>query len=260
MRALVVLTVALPLASALYAEAPFYTAGSIVNAADNQPGALSPNALGTIYGTNLAYGTKTITSDDIRGGHLPTVLPGTGARVLIGGLVANLYYVSPTQINFLVPANLLPGTVNLNVVVDGFAGPTIPVLLLSAAPALFQLDAENAVATRADGSVITPDDPVRPSEVVVLYATGLGQTIPPVVYGELPTQAALLKQLGDFTVLLDGTPLDPCAIVYAGVAPGFAGLYQINVTLPDWVAANPEIRVGLADSLSPPGLRLPVQP
>jgi uncharacterized protein (TIGR03437 family) len=260
MRALVVLTVALRFAPALHAEAPFYSAESIVNAADNQPGSLSPNALGTIYGQYLSYGTKALTADDIRGGQLPTVLPGTGARVLIGGLTANLYYVSPTQINFLVPSNLLPGTVTLYVVVDGYAGPPVSIQLAAASPGLFQLDTTNAVATLADGSVITPSEPARPGEIVVLYATGLGQTIPPVIYGNLPTQAAPLSQMGDFTVLLDGTPVDPRAIAYAGVAPGFAGLYQINVTLPDSTASNPEIRIGLADSLSPPGLILPVQP
>ncbi|MBZ5608765.1 MAG: IPT/TIG domain-containing protein [Acidobacteriia bacterium] len=260
MRALAVLTVALPLASVLLAEAPFYSAASIVNAADNQPAMLAPNTIATIYGKNLAFGTKAITPDDIRGGTLPIVFSGTGAQVLIGSWYATLYYVSPTQINFLVPPGLQPGTFNLYVLVNGSAGPPIPVQLAAASPALFQLDAENAVATRADGSVITPAAPARPGDVVVLYATGLGQTTPPVVYGQLPTQAAGLAQIGDFSVLLDGLPVDPRAIAYAGIAPGFAGLYQINLTLPGSTAANPELRIGLAGLLSPPGLRLPVQP
>src|SRR5260370_14519924 len=69
--------VTLLLAAALQA-APSYSAASIVNAADNLAGPLAPNTIATIYGTGLAYGTKWLTADDIRGGLLPTVLPGTG--------------------------------------------------------------------------------------------------------------------------------------------------------------------------------------
>jgi uncharacterized protein (TIGR03437 family) len=260
MRALVVLTVALILPAILPAEAPLYSAASIVNAADNQPGTLAPNTLATIYGKNLAYGTRALTPDDIRGGVLPTVFPGTGVRVLIGALPANLYYVSPTQINFLVPPNLLPGSVNLYVAVDGLAGPPVSIQLAASSPALFQLDQQNVIATRPDGSLITTSAPAQPGDTVVLYATGLGQTAPPAVYGMLPTQAAILKPGGDFSVQLDGSAVDASAVSYAGVAPGFAGLYQINLTLPASTGGNPEIRIGLAGSSSPSGLRLAVQP
>src|SRR5882762_2389531 len=151
--------VALLLVGTLQA-APSYSAASIVNAADNLPGPLAPNTIATIYGTGLAYGTKWLTADDIRGGILPTVLPGTGVRILVGGVPANLYYVSPLQINFLVPPNLLPGGSGVQVVIDGMGGPVIPIQLAAAAPALFQLDAQNAVTTRDDGSAITPNKPV----------------------------------------------------------------------------------------------------
>jgi len=260
MRALVVVIVAIKLVVALKAEAPLYSAASIVNAADNQSGALSPNTIATIYGQNLAYGTQALTANGFPGGVLPTTFAGTGVHVLMGSLEANLFYVSPTQINFLVPPNLIPVTVNLVVVVDSFAGPSIPIQLAASSPALFQLDQQNAIATRADGSVITPSAPASPGNVVVLYAAGLGQTTPPAVYLLIPDQAARLTRMNDFSVVLDGVAVDPSAISYAGIAPGFAGLYQINVTLPSTTSANPEIRIGLAGSLSPSGLRLPVQP
>src|SRR5207302_8911426 len=100
----------------------------------------------------------------------------------------------------------------------------------------------------------------RPGDIVVLYATGLGETTPPVIYGQLPTAAASLKQIRDFKVLLAGVAVDADAVAYAGIAPGFAGLYQINVRLPQSVTANPELRIGMGDALSRPDLRLPVQP
>ncbi len=260
MRACALITATLTLVTLVHAEAPVYSAESLVNAADNQPGILAPNAIATLYGKNLAYTTRALLPGDIRSGNLPTVLPGTGVRVLVGGLAANIYYVSPTQLNFLIPPNLIPGTVNLQIAIDGLAGPAVSVQLAPAAPALFQLDQWYAVATHLDGSVITSDAPARPGEFVVLYANGLGQTLPPIVYSELPTTAAPLKQIADFRVLLDGAAVDSTAIAYAGVAPGFAGLYQINLRLPQSTASNPEIRIALGDAVSKSGLRLQVSP
>jgi len=241
-------------------DAPAYSGASIVNAADNLVETLAPNTIATIYGKNLAYATKSLSFDDIRGGVLPTVLPGSGVRVLVGGLLANPYYVSPTQINFLVPPNLLPGVTSVQLVIDSWAGPVISIQLAAASPALFQLDSQNAVATRGDGSVITPAAPAKPGDVVVLYATGLGQTKPPIGYCELPWAATWLKQPADFRVVLDGVSLDSSAILYAGIAPGFAGLYQINMVLPPSTGVNPEVRIGLGETMSIAGVRLPVQP
>jgi hypothetical protein len=133
-------------------DAPIYSAASIVNAADNQSGALAPNTIGTIYGKNLAYNTAALTADEVHGGILPTVLTGSAeVRVFINHYPADLYYVSPTQINFLVPPDLLPQPALFQVVIDGQYGtsPPIQFTLAAAAPALFQLDLKNAVATRA---------------------------------------------------------------------------------------------------------------
>jgi uncharacterized protein (TIGR03437 family) len=259
MRAQLAALLSLIGAASLRAEAPIYSAASIVNAADNQSGALAPNALATIYGQNLAYGTQTLSVSEIQGGVLPTVFPGTGARVIVGSILANLIYVSPTQINFLVPPNLIPGTVNLYVVVDSWAGPSIPIQLTPASPALFQLDAQNAIATEADGSLITPGTPAQPGDIVILYANGLGITAPPVVYSQIPEAAARVPQSSAFSIQLDGVPIDSGNILYAGVAPGYAGLYQINMLLPSTVGSNPQIAIGFGGNMSPSGITLPVQ-
>src|SRR5579884_2198083 len=207
-------------------DAPAYTAASIVNAADNQPGPLAPNTIGSLYGRGLSYTTKALAPTDIAGGRLPFLLPGTGVTVLIGGEPANLYYVSPTQINFLVPANLLPGKSDLQVVLNGLAGPDVPLQIAASAPALFQVDAQTIIATRANGSLTTAASPAHPGDLLIVYATGLGDTNPPVVYSSVSASAAPLKRIAEFRILLDGTPIDPKLIAYAGIAPGYAGLYQ----------------------------------
>ncbi|MGH9667845.1 MAG: hypothetical protein ACRD9L_25785, partial [Bryobacteraceae bacterium] len=142
----------------------------------------------------------------------------------------------------------------------GHAGPPVAVNIADSAPAFFQFNAQAVAAAHADGSPVTGDAPARPGEIVVLYATGLGQTAPPVVYGELATKATSIRNQLGLQVLIGGVPLEPNAISYAGLAPGFAGLYQINLQLPATVGANPEIRIGVSTVISPPNLILPVQP
>ncbi len=254
------LALALMCAALAPADDPLYSAGSIVNSADNQIGPLAPNTIVSIYGQNLAYGTQALTPADVISGVLPTFLVGTDVSVVIGGQAANLYYASPTQINFLIPSTLLPVTVNLQLVIDGLAGPPVPLKLTPSAPALFQLDANTAVATLPSGSVLTTTTPAAPGDIVILYATGSGQTNPPVESGVLPTQAAPLLDIKSFSVVLDAVAVDPSAISYVGIAPGFAGLYQINVKLPASTGANPQIQIGLGGILSPAGILLPVRP
>jgi uncharacterized protein (TIGR03437 family) len=243
--------------------APDYTAASIVNSADNLSGVLAPNTIGTIYGTNLAYGTAGLTPGDVQGGVLPIVLGDSETQVFFGNYPADLYYVSPGQINFLVPPMMLPGPVSFRVVVDALEGKSIQLKLAPAAPGLFAMVAKNgityAIATRVDGSLLTAS-PAKPGDIVVLWATGLGITTPPAIYGQLPTAAAPLEPGANLAVLLNGVAVGSSAIGYAGVAPGFAGLYQINLTLPKSTAANPEIQLQLEGATSIPKVLLPVRP
>ncbi len=246
--------------------APNYTAASIVNSADNLSGVLAPNTIGTIYGTNLAYGTASLTPADVQGGVLPIVLGDSETQVFFGNYAADLYYVSPTQINFLVPPMMLPGPVSFRVVIDGLEGKAIQLTLGAAAPGLFAMlvkDVTYAIATLVDGSLLTPSPPsseAKPGVIVVLYATGLGATTPPAIYGQLPTAAAPLAPGANLEVLLNGVAVESSAIGYAGVAPDNAGLYQINLTLPKSTASNPEIRLRMHGVSSIPGVHLPVSP
>ncbi len=241
-------------------EAPSYSATSVVNSASNLTGSSAPNTFLSIYGTNLAYTKRALADTDIVNGTLPTILPGTGVTVYVNRVRAQIYYVSPGQINILVPSNLDPGPADLLVNLDGIYGPTIAVTLSPSAPALFQMDDVTAIAAHANGAVLTSDGPGRPDEYIVLYATGLGRVNPTVPYGEIPLHAAQLQNISAFRVLLDGTPLEASRMLYAGVAPGFGGLYQINIQLPSKLNANPEIRLQTIDGLSKPGVFIRVAP
>jgi uncharacterized protein (TIGR03437 family) len=239
--------------------APTYSASSIVNAASNQGGPIAPNTIVSLYGTDLAYVTRGITPEDLHGQILPTTLSGTGVRILVGKLNANVYFISPTQINFLVPASLLPGPVDVQIGLDSRYGPAAKITLMPAAPALFQADTQFVVGTRPDGSAVSKDSPALPGEIIVLYATGLGIADRNLPDGQLPTMAYPIQRSGEFRVRIGGTLLASSSVYYVGVTPGFAGLYQINLKLPDTIDQNPEIRVGFDDQMSPANVLLPVK-
>lgn len=240
-------------------EAPVYVATSIVNAASNQLNSYAPNTFVSIYGTGLSWVTRALQGSDISGNTLPTILPGTGVRVWVANVPTQMYYVSEKQINVLLPTNLVPGERQLRIQVDSTYGPAIPITITAVAPAFFQLDAHTIIAAHANGQVITRDAPAAPGEYIVLYATGLGATIPQPGYGEIPMTAARLADSANFAILLDGVRMDGQRIGYAGVAPGFGGLYQVNIQVPDETGNDPEIRASASGVLTPAGLRLPVR-
>src|SRR5208282_2748799 len=91
------------------ANAPSYSAASIVNTASDTPDWFTPNAFVAIFGTNLAYTTVGLAASDTASGTLPTILTGTNLRVIVNGLAAYIYYVSPGMVNVLLPAGLTAG-------------------------------------------------------------------------------------------------------------------------------------------------------
>lgn len=238
--------------------APHYASATIVNSATGQS-TLAPNTFATIYGTGLAYITRAMTPADIQGSFLPVYLSGTGVTVNINGIAAPIWYVSPTQINFLVPSTLLPGPATVVVSLDNTAGPEASVRLIPAAPGLFLKDPETVAAVHLDGSLVNAENPARKGEDIVLFATGLGPVQPQPRYLEVSRTAAPLVNMKAFVVLLNGEAVPANRIRYAGAAPGFAGLYQINLWLPENIPANPEIRLAIDAAISPAGPKLPVR-
>ena len=238
--------------------APYYTDASIANTAESIANYYSPNTFVTIYGLNLAIVTTSISDDDLAAGRLPIALEGSNVTVLINNVPVNLWYVSPTQINLLIPTELVAGPANLYVEVDGLAGPVIPITLSAASPSLFQLDAVTALATRPDGTTITASAPAQPGEVIVLYGSGMGPTIPPAVPNQVPQTAATLAVSG-FQVLLNGVAVDPSQILYAGVTPEIRGLISDQPDSAGRHAAESAVQAGWPNLWSQARLILPVQ-
>ena len=240
-------------------QAPVYSAASVVNAATNLPGPLAPLGLVSLYGKDLAVVTRALTPDDLRSGQLPTTLIGTGVSVAIDNIAVPIIFVSPNQVNFLIPGNIRTGRRQIRLLTNGKAGPDVEVQIAESSPGLFALDNSAVIATRGNGTLITAEEPARPGEILVLYAVGLGATQPAINGLTIPSAAASISARSQFSVLLNNEPVQDDSILYAGICPGYAGLYQINFRLPADTPADPEIRLRLPGQISPPRLYLTVR-
>lgn len=248
------------LCGAARGQAPSYSASSIVNASNYVAGPFAPGSVVSIFGTNLAFFTQTLAAENISVSTLPTQL--ANISVYVDNQPAPMLFASPGQVNFLIPSTEIAGTSSIHIVRQSITGPTVNVTLVDSAPALFPNSDGLAIATdyNAAYALCTAAAPAKPNDLIVLYATGLGRTQPNPDPGEIPTSAAPIVNIATLQVLLDGKPVPTSFINYAGVTPGYAGLYQINFYLPGDVGTNPQIQVAVAGQTSTTGVKLAVQP
>ena len=234
---------------------PVYREDSLVNAASQTNDRFAANSVLTLYGTNLSFNTSGVTPPpDRKAGWLyPNELGGV--RLVVGTERVELFYVSPTQINFRLPL-FRPANTMLQLIRDGVTGPRIPLRIRDVAPELFTTPDNWILATRPDGSLVTADKPAKPGETVVFYGTGFGSTLASSV--GLQTAVNWLEYASEFSVLVNGEPAP--GLYYVGVTPGFSALYQVNYTLPEGKGTNPEIRVSARGDRSREGTRLWVAP
>jgi uncharacterized protein (TIGR03437 family) len=236
--------------SAARGAAPSYSTESIVNASDYAPGPFAPNSIVSIFGVELSYGVEGLTNQN----RLPDTL--ADVRVYVANNPVPLIYVCPTQINFVVPSNLPAGNFLVRVARQGLTGPEVAITVVDAAPQLFKSKDGYAIAQHgADYSLVTPDSPAKPGEVIVFYASGLGRTIPnlatPFDIQQIPSKVA-----GELNLSLGGIAVNPADIWYAGLTPGIAGVYQINLKLGDALGTDSEIRASMAGQTSAVGVKL----
>lgn len=239
-------------------RAPILNVDGVVNGASFAAAPhnfVAPNSIISIFGVDLSLQTKQVSEGDLVRGRLPLVLGGVQVR--IGEIPAPLYFVSPQQINAQVPSEIPPGEWPLVVVRENLSGgDAASVKVRQAAPGLFPFVAHTdyTLVGRGDPQGSTP---ARPGEIVLIFGTGFGGTAPAVFAGELPDFAApvvlpVRARLGDAT-------LPGHLLRYVGQAPGFAGVYQINLELPaDLPAGDPQIRIEIDGVPSQEGVRIAV--
>ena len=202
---------------------PILSQNSTVNNLYPRSGApLAPGTIVAIYGSALAP------SPTAANGELPTVLGGTS--VFIGGELAPLYYVSGNQINAQLPFDLLPDQeYQLLVLANGGYSTPDTIRIDPATPGVARLPNGQVIAQHQDFSPVTPSSPAKPGEYLVIYLAGMGLTDKPITAGALSPTSPLASVTVPATVMLDG---EPAPVLFAGLSPGFVGLYQINFQVP----------------------------
>jgi uncharacterized protein (TIGR03437 family) len=231
------------------ARVPLVTPGMVLNGASfvaQSP--VSPGSLISVFGTQL--------SDGLALGNAPFQTTLGGTQVVLGGKPTPLLYTSDNQINAQVPFDVPVNSV-LQLLVQ--RGPALSVgdslTVAPAQPAIFtqsqQGTGQGSILNGVTGILADPAAPVRAGDVVSIYCTGLGPVDPPVPSGGIAPVVPLSQTRNAVTVTIGGIP---ATVNFAGLAPGFAAVYQVNAVVPQGVAAGSSVQVMLtvAGQVSPP--------
>jgi uncharacterized protein (TIGR03118 family) len=214
--------------------APSFVTSGVQSAASFVAEPIAPNTWVQIKGSGLS---TTTAAWQVTGSTLPTEVNGVG--VTINGGAVPVSFVSSTQVNFLVPTTLAPGTAQIQTTNNGLTSAAVTVNVDPLAPAFFTIGTNatsgNAyiAAEHLSGALIGPATavpnatPVEPGENVALFATGFGSTT---ASGEALAVTP--------SILIDGISAE---VTFAGmVGPG---LYQINVQVPSNVSRGQDVLV-----------------
>ncbi len=241
----------------------YYPGIRVLNSASAARNQVAPGTYSAIYGSANAFGEVTrLFTEEPNPVPMPTIVGDT--RVLVGEKAAPIQFVSPSQINFIVPKDTATaGSVEViverpstgQVLASGFAEMDI------VAPAVFAGAGGRGqvAAINQDGSINSPSNPAPRGSVVTIFATGLGNLAGSPADG-VPAPG-ILSTTGSLQVII-GTAAVPAAnIQYSGLAPGLISVWQINVTIPTTVPPGNATPFGLRfrDTAAQPGLTIAVR-
>jgi uncharacterized protein (TIGR03437 family) len=220
---------------------PVVATGGIANAASFAAGSIAPGEIVSIFGSGL--GPDTGVGPTVNSSNLVSTL-NAGTQVMFGTFAAPILYASATQLNVVVPFEIAPGqSVPVTVTSNGQTSLPVTFTAVQSAPGIFIVGGTNsptqAAVLNQDLSLNGAANPAAAGSVIVVYATGGGVLSAAVTDGELPST---LINVENTTLTVGG---QPATISFAGLAPGFAGLLQINATLPSGLAAGPTVPIVL---------------
>jgi uncharacterized protein (TIGR03437 family) len=209
-------------------DRPAFSAAGVVQAATFNT-AVSPGGLGTIFGVALAAESSAAST-------LPLPASLSSTSVTVNGQAAPLLYVSPSQVNFQVPFEITGSTAEVVVTTAAGASAAVRIPVAAVQPGIFYNTTSGlgAIVHNRDGAP-TSQRPARPGDFLQVYATGLGAVLPTVLSGFPAPVSPLAVTLRQPQVTIAGLP---APVAFSGLAPGFAGLYQLTVQVPDGVASG----------------------
>lgn len=228
---------------------------SVVNAASFSPG-LVAGSIATVFVAGLIEANGTVAAQAIP---LPAALGDVA--VTVNGRAAPLYAVARTpsgeQINFQVPFEVA-GAERASIVVrrGTIATGAFDTPLAVAQPGVFSADGTNAIVVRADNRLATASEPIAGGDVVYFYATGLGAVTNPPATGAASPREPLAHAVVPPRVTVGGVPAD---VLFAGLAPDFVGLFQINIRIPAGAPSGNAALVVESGGAASPARNVPVR-
>lgn len=225
---------------------PAIASDGVVNGASflPPPVPLAPGSIVSIFGSNLATELRTAT-----GASLPAEIDGVSAS--INGRAMPLYFVSPGQINAQLPFGLDAGAAAVTVTTARGASAAQQARIGPAAAGIFQLAQNRAAALNQDGSLNTGANAAARGSVLVLYLTGQGALDSPIAAGEAAPSDRLIRATLPASARIGGVNAQ---VLFLGLAPGFIGLAQANILVPDNAPTGDqpvELNIGGQTSNSP---------
>jgi uncharacterized protein (TIGR03437 family) len=189
------------------------------------------------------FGEQLINGDPATGTLIPLVQQLGGATLFVNDRPTPLYFSSYGQINFQLPFDIPPGDALVRVDREGQRGNTVSVRVTDRAPRFLLIGFEEygIIVNNKDGTFAIPaavsaqtgipGHPAQRGEALVMYAVGMGQTVPPVATGA----GAPADPLGWILPLPEAVfgGAETTDVLYAGLTPFFVGLYQVNVVVPN---------------------------
>ncbi len=239
-------------------QTPIVASGGVVNAASfAKDSPVPPGALIAIFGSSLADQQSSANVLP-----LPDQLGTTS--VTIDGANVPLLYSSDGQVNGVVPFALQQNVTHLLVVTKGNAiSVPEPVTIASAQPAVFTVDGSGTgqgvvLGFLNGGAQVLADstNPVSAGQYIVMYATGLGAVTPPVTDGVAGPSSPLSTVADPISLTIGGVK---ATITYAGLAPGFASLYQLDAIVPVVTPGNSVPLVITVDGQDSPPVTIAVK-
>jgi uncharacterized protein (TIGR03437 family) len=217
-------------------QKPIFKAGAVVNAATFQGGGIVPGEIITVFGSGIGPSTLATMALDSNG-RVANTLAET--RVLFDGVPAPLIYVSQAQTSAIVPYSVAgKNTTQVQIEFKGIGSDTVTLQVFASDPGLFTINSsgkDQGAILNENATVNSAGNPAIKGSVIVLYATGEGQTNPSGVDGTL-ANSVYPKPLLPVSVQIGGVAAE---ILYAGAAPGMvAGVMQVNARVPSNVSSG----------------------
>lgn len=208
---------------------PLINPGGIVNDATFSPGPVAPGSIVAIFGLDLAYSVSSYSAPLPDFSPLPTPDVGLFPNPNQGEI--GIFYQSPTQWNIQIPYELTPGNYLLHI--GNYT--QVAFSVAAVAPYVFNWGANHGSILNADNSLNTPDTPAAAGSFMQVYLTGQGAVSPPVNSRMAAPATPLSYVVANTTATIDGASAQ---VSFAGLAPGFVGLCQVNIDIPTGLPAG----------------------